>query len=374
MPIIYNSIPGDKPLNEIVFAGSHDAAVTSGRSHIQTQHLNIRRQAEAGVRIFDLRITGAKIDMPAGQPKQVALKAYHGEFATSSAQKTRDLSRGPFAADLQNVNVTRMKMGISGVTGGFGMTLDRILDEAQQFVTNPAYTTEFLMLKFDKCDNWRFIANECIRVLGASLYTNGGNLNEKKLSEVAGTVIVLFTHEGIQELTNDGGGGVPAGIYEIRNLLKDPGGYLPNHAGLQYYGKGGTTLNPFKNKIKANEEKQRGLMQDGAALQLPQVMGMMYWTATGISESVKKRNNRLWEPSKQNKLKKLWAEGLDQYLQERVPGGGAGQVQGAGLAQAARQKVFMPNFVMVDFANDEKCTTIFSLNTISPQDLAALPG
>ena len=114
-------------------------------------------------------------------------------------------------------------------------------------------------------------------------------------------------------------------------------------------------------------------MQDGAALQPPQVMGMMYWTATGLIESIRGRDDKLWQPSKVNKMKKLWAEGLDQYLQGRVPGRRvAPNVAGGQLAQAAVQKVFMPNFVMIDFASDEKCNTIFSLNTMTPQDLAVL--
>ena len=71
------SIP-DKRINEVVFAGSHDAGVTDGGGNTKTQDLDIYEQAKSGVRVFDVRITGAVVKQ-GGASKVVALKAYHGK-------------------------------------------------------------------------------------------------------------------------------------------------------------------------------------------------------------------------------------------------------------------------------------------------------
>ena len=46
----------NKRVCDVVFPGSHDAAITEGSSHVQTQNLDIGRQAAAGCRWFDIRI------------------------------------------------------------------------------------------------------------------------------------------------------------------------------------------------------------------------------------------------------------------------------------------------------------------------------
>eukprot|EP01032_Pedospumella_encystans_P024251 gene24251-27433_t len=76
--ISYYDLGPDKKLNEVVMAGSHDAAVTMGDANTQTQDLDIFDQAVAGARLFDIRITGAVVKK-GGADKVVALKAYHGK-------------------------------------------------------------------------------------------------------------------------------------------------------------------------------------------------------------------------------------------------------------------------------------------------------
>ena len=46
----------NKRVCDVVFPGSHDAAITQGSSHVQTQNLEIGKQAAAGCRWFDIRI------------------------------------------------------------------------------------------------------------------------------------------------------------------------------------------------------------------------------------------------------------------------------------------------------------------------------
>src|SRR5262249_52709383 len=70
--VLYQKLGWDKRLGDIVFAGSHDASITSGSAHAETQDLDIAGQADAGVRLFDLRILARK---SAGG---IDLVGYHG--------------------------------------------------------------------------------------------------------------------------------------------------------------------------------------------------------------------------------------------------------------------------------------------------------
>ncbi|HEY0777290.1 MAG TPA: hypothetical protein VGD56_04910, partial [Gemmatirosa sp.] len=172
MPINYNSLGPDRQLNEIVFAGTHDAGINSGAASARTQSLDIRGQAAAGVRIFDLRVAAAGV---AGTgPKRVELKAYHGITSDKTAQRL--IMGGDGAVRQETLVRTKMK------GGNFGMSLLDMLQDARDFVENEGQT-EFLLLKFDKCTNWPLIAEACVSVLGGTrgshgvLYPNGGNLN-----------------------------------------------------------------------------------------------------------------------------------------------------------------------------------------------------
>jgi len=58
-------------------------------------------------------------------------------------------------------------------------------------------TSEFLILKFDKCTNWRLIADICVKELDGYLYTGSDSLNEKTLDNLKKKVVVLFTKKGL---------------------------------------------------------------------------------------------------------------------------------------------------------------------------------
>ncbi len=345
--VTYYTLGSDKQLNEIVMAGSHDAAITQGSANAQTQDLDIHDQAMAGVRIFDIRITGTVVKKGGGGDV-LALKAYHGPGGKSN--KT--------GVDLRTGQATDMK--VKSLSGGtYGMTLSKILNDASKFVQQQ--TEEFVILKFDKCDNWGLIAEACTDILGNRICTLPGNLNLRKLSELKGQVIVLFSEKGRKEV------GWPdatkRGILAFQNL-KSGGSFDRNFDGLQYFGKGGTSVaRPF-GKIGQNESKQAKLMKKGVRTS-PDVMGMMYWTTTGVFESIKERDATMWTKVKKQSLRKLWTQGLYESITERI----GAVIDGKAHANGPVLKAFMPNFVMIDFASEDKCETIFDLNTVASVDL-----
>jgi len=345
--INYLNLGADKQLNEIVMAGSHDAAITQGSANAQTQDLDIYDQAAAGVRIFDIRITGAVVKK-GGESDVLALKAYHGPGGKST--KT--------GVDLRTGESTDMK--VKSLSGGtYGMTLSKILADASKFVQKE--TSEFLILKFDKCDNWGLIAEACVEMLGDRICKLRGNLNLRKLSELRGKVVVLFSEKGRQAV------GWPdaaaRGILAFQNL-KSGGAFDRNFDGLQYFGKGGTSVAKPFGKTQQNVDNQAKLMKKGVRTS-PDVMGMMYWTTTGVFESIKERNDAMWTKVKKDSLRKLWTQGLYESIQERI----GATIDGKAHSNGPVLKAFMPNFVMVDFADEDKCETIFDLNTVASVDL-----
>jgi hypothetical protein len=233
-----------------------------------------------------------------------------------------------------------------------------MLEQAKQFVTsNP---DEFLILKFDKCSNWTAIAQTCVRVLDTKIYDDGGNLNTRTLADLAGKVIVVFTPEGLAE----SGYGPAMGIMGVRRVDLDTP-YEANYQGLQYCGKGGTKLsNVTGDKTRENIATQSRLMKDGAAGN-PDVMGMMYWTTTGIAQSIRSRNTSMWTSSNKKKLRELWESGLSESIESRL----GGNIDPTNYSSGGLLKAFMPNIVMIDFAKEKRCQMIYDLNTVASTQL-----
>lgn len=334
----------DKQLNEIVIAGSHDAGITGGGKNAKTQNLDIAGQAEAGVRLFDLRIGAAAGAGRVGGTKTAELRAFHGGLKHET--KTRVIG-----GQAQVIDRNKLKYGV------WGLGLEGMLDDARRFVSGK-YSSEFLILKFDKCSNWPLIADACVNVLGPTLYRGTGNLNTKTLRELSGKVIVLFTADGIAAVQNQYPPG--SGILGIENLYSTGGGFDPLYNGLQYYGKGGTAVHKPFFKIKQNISKQAGLMRSGAAGD-QDVMGMMYWTTTGLLESIRERNDTMWTPNKISQMTNLWRNGLSESIEDRM----VRNVDPTSYSSGTVLKAFMPNIVMIDFADPGKCRTIYNLNGIA---------
>jgi hypothetical protein len=365
-----------KRLHEIVMAGSHDAAITQGKANIQTQSLNIRQQAAAGVRFFDLRIAAAATGAMDGQHKVAELRAFHADGATKKDEaKFRSV-------DGKHVPVVRTKMK-KVIGGGFGEALNDILREAREFVENEG-AGEFLLLKFDKSNNWHLIADACVAVLGANpsvLLTGHVNLNKTKLTDLQSKVVVLFAEDGANAVAGatpySPAYGPADGILRWKKLGGDGSGYRNDFAGLQYYGAGGTLAMAFwrtkGGKIKENVGKQGGLVRGTLAMKshIPGsecVLGMMYWTTTGLTHSIETRNDEMWLAPNVVKMKKLWKEGLEDWVENENP---LAMPIGSPAVGPTRKR-HMPNIVMVDFADPVKCSTIYELNAMTPQEAALL--
>ncbi|MYN11020.1 hypothetical protein [Pseudoduganella aquatica] len=343
--INYYELGPDKKLNEVVMAGSHDAAVTMGGANTQTQDLDIHDQAVAGARLFDIRITGAVVKK-GGAEKVVTLKAYHGKGPESNTT----------GVDLRTGTAATAK--VKSMWGGeYGLSLTKILTDASRFVTNNP--SEFVILKFDHCHNWEMIAEACVQVLGDQIYKGAGNLNNKTLRQLQGKVIVLFASDGLELVR--GTYSAAQGILGIKNLSKAGSTYKDVYDGMQYFGKGGTSVGKPFGKVEQNIKKQRKLMARGGDGN-PNVVGMMYWTTTGVFESIRDRNTGMWTAPNVAKLKDMWTNGLDEAITSRM----SKFAKIDGFASGTVLKAFMPNFVMIDFVDEAKCKHILELNTIPP--------
>lgn len=380
--IRYSDLGANRRLNEIVMAGSHDAGITGGDDNAQTQSLDIGQQARAGVRFFDLRIAAFATNQTWGIHKKVEMRAFH---ADDKLHKVENKDRGVVGFTGHDV-VQRSKL--KGGTDQ-GESLIDMLNQAKAFVSSADYSSEFLILKFDKCTNWKLIAEMCRGLLGQKLYTGGGNLNTKRLRDLAGKVVVAFMPEGYAQLdVNE-----RVGITPIKNLYKPPANYDPTASGLQYWGAGGTNpmnLRTQNSKMRENINKQTKIMrsatmgvqvkkkfqfarsveyQNGAAS--PHAMGMMYWTATGLLSSIKARNDNMWTATNRLGLSETWLNmfmEFAEYLQDALPN----NVNLASYSSGGTLKMFMPNIVMIDFADADKCQYIYDLNNLAAVRLAAV--
>ncbi len=350
--ITYFELGKNKQLNQIVVAGTHDAGITMGGAGVRTQTLNILEQALAGVRFFDIRIAAAVTSQTNADGRAIAeLRAFHADDKVVMHVNRKVVLKG------SNEKVGIVQSKLAG--GAFGLALTEMLQQARNFVHSTQGATEFLMLKFDKCTNWQLIADACVSVLGIALYKAGGNINTATLEDLAGKVVVLFSGKGLQEL------GMPIrGILGFKNLSSAGNAYADNYDGLQYYGKGGTSpFNPSGKKAQ-NIDKQAKLVEGAAALSNPAVVGMMYWTTTGLLESIEKRNDRMWDAPNVAKMKALWAQGLSDFVQ-----GGVAPRPLTPIMRGVQRRKFFPNIVMLDFADDIKCQTIRDLNDLTGQHL-----
>jgi hypothetical protein len=355
MPAVeYYPLGQNKKVNEVVFAGSHDAAITSGGARAQTQKYGIYMQAWCGVRIFDIRISGQRKGLTGAK-----LSAFHGDNTPSTERKK-------VGGVKRDIEVTRM------VGGAWGMDLKDILSEALSYVTE--YDNEFLILKFDKSSNYEMILEACDAKLGNALYRKPGNIAEQTLSYMAGKVVCAFMPDGFKQLQK-AGKDISDGVAQIVNLYG--GGNKPNNIdGLIYYGKGGTSVAqpkkyalsaPVEGKFRQNIDKQSAILQDANQKNLgSDVMRMMYWTQTGVVRSIKERDKKAWTLKSKDKLEQLWADGGYKELQTNAP-------QGTNLnSQATNFNLYLPNFIMIDFADLHKGQTIRDLNDLSRAQLIAL--
>ncbi len=360
MTIRYKKLGADLRIADIVFAGSHDASITSGKWNAKTQDKNIGEQAKCGVRLFDLRI------LARSGPGGASLVGYHGNKGGKSKKTLLNTHSGVTHSKVK----THSRMNL----GTFGEKLSDMLTQAREFVDK---TDEFLIFKFDKCTNYQVIAEYCINLLGDNIYAPKDitrELGKCTLDELSGQVVCVFAESSLSEISGYGAGD---GILGFRSLKGDDGvkPYKANYPGLQYYGKGGTSIKNIhktkSGKISENEAKQRKLMLQMASSSDPQasdVLGMMYWTTTGLTHSIASRNKKMWTSTNVKRLETLWAEGLEQAVGTQLE---LNKIKYMEYGERRRMKAFFPNIVMIDFADDSKCETIYGLNEAADERLIA---
>ncbi len=364
LKIQYSRLGADKKLRDVVLAGSHDAGITAGGGNAKTQNEDIWGQACCGVRVFDLRIRAGAIGN-----NTVQLRAYHADKKMMSTANVRRKVDGFEDADARRLKRTKI------VAGTWGMDLKQILEDAALFVW--ANRSEFLILKFDKCTNWDIIAEYCAQFLGDQIYTGTGDLNRKTLGELAGKVVVLFSESGVAKVRQRHPLG--SGILAWRNLNGDEKRpYEANFDGMQYLGKGGTAVftlpwNSTNNaKVRENIAKQTKRMEASTARPIENnsnVLGMMYWTTTGLTANIEQRNDSMWSQANIGKLQDLWKGGLEESIMRRI-GGDAKRIKRTRYASGVQMKAFMPNIVMIDFADQPKCDVIYALNAVASTRLS----
>jgi hypothetical protein len=374
MPANYLANFQNKELNEIVIPGSHDAGLYgAGKDNIITQKVNVGGQALAGIRFFDLRIATEKSGF--GPWATYEQKAYHLKDTMvhdSGHQVRRHLPGG-------NKNV-KSHQNVAHA-GGWGGDLTTMLQQAQAFVSNAAYATEFLILKFSKCYNLEQIIESCLQNLGAKWYAPGAltNLNTQQVNALAGRVITLFSEKELGKVSLTKFPRAPgqqyAGCLTFRELYDKKANttkvYQPNYHGLQYFGKFSST-----NNVATNTQKQNALMQLGGAACHPHVLGMMYWTTTAFFENIRQRNKPMWQGANITALQQTWEDGMSTAIQAQM-GRDAHRyftqvtTHGQGFPRA-NWKFFMPNIVMMDFASDRKCGIVQQLNTVSANEIQDL--
>lgn len=351
----------NKRLNEVVIPGAHDAGIyIQAKDNVQTQINNIMQQAEAGCRFFDLRIATRKITEKG--VTRYEHKAYH---LKDSLVKEKQIKSGK--------NIPSNIGGYQSMSrgGGWGDDLDKMLKDARKFVEQN--TSEFLILKFSKCYNWEIVAEACLNVLEGVHYSGGGNINNKLCGDLAGKVITVFDDEpkcraALREFI------ARYPQYPVINFIKSLynkdtgrcGAYDPEYNGIQYFGKFSSTSDVGK-----NTKSQSKLLTIGSTNHVD-CLGMMYWTTTGILGNIKNRNDKMWTQQMKSVLKKTWEHGLAESIKTRL--GGEYQRTSATLATgsgaAGRFKAYMPNIVMMDFVDADKCSTIEQLNRLASIDLA----
>jgi hypothetical protein len=350
MSFLYQSLGMDKRISEIVFAGSHDAAITGGSSSAQTQFFNIGVQAASGVRLFDLRILARKVGSGA------TMVGYHG-IKTGKGESTYS---NTVTKDVHDVKTN------SGILGEFGLPLKDMLKQGKEFVTA---TGEFLIFKFDKCTNYKLIADYCVEILGTAIF---GKLT---LGDLSGKVVCVFSDSALPEMKPYKEADGILGFKSLRGEKNSVGTYDSNYLGLQYYGKGGTSAGAiYKTKtMKMNENvsKQRKMLMAMAERQeewAADVLGMMYWTATGSLSSIRKRNeNVMWGRTGVDRMGELWREGLEASVAQQLAQDKVKVLEHGGIR---RVKAYFPNIIMIDFADLNKCKTIFALNKAVDDRLA----
>lgn len=337
----------NKFLHEVVFPGSHDAGVNAGGKNAKTQNLNLMEQCFAGCRYFDVRVAVTK----GGEQK-----AFHADAFLVKGKKKDTQSFLP--------------------GGAWGDTFVNMLNGAYAFVASKP--DEFVILRLSKSyGGWDNIVQTVINTIpGDKLWTGKTNLNVLRVSDLKGKVVVVFD-EGARKGMSPQWQNDPRILF-VRSLYSDGavGYYDPNYSGLQYYGKfGATTFKPggYDRMTKLNNKSQIKTLKLGQGVNR-EVLGMMYWTTTGLFQNIIKRNDQMWNQVHSASLKETWTNGLRQALQFRMNSLESQDYFSLfpDRVNGNYMKSIMPNIVMIDDVNKARCDFIWGLNDVAATELQAV--
>lgn len=351
----------NKRLCDVVFPGTHDAGIYGPElgGTAKTQSLSLGEQAAAGVRYFDLRIATIKTGNGLEQ------RAYHAPALKKVSGKE---------GNYQKPSLTSA-VAIGTFTGHGSDRLSQMLDQARSFVMKNA--GEFLILRFSKCGDMQDVVNQCILKLGDERFAQNVNLNIASINSLQGKVITIFDQGDFNKLSP--ASKATPGILPVKAMFNSEEGhatYEPYKWGLQYFGKYSNTRSTDKNIRKQLEILSQGPVSS------PEMLGMMYWTLTTkigekllkTFESIQVRDRKMWN-SGQQALVKAWRAGVRDHIVAR-----AGHQHRQWLANGypatamgRSAKSFMPNIIMMDFADPDRCATIWNLN-LTTDDMMARMG
>ena len=277
----------NKPLHEIVFPGSHDSGITEGGINVKTQTLSVLGpRTNAGCRYFDIRIK--EHDVGIGRSKQTHYDTYHAKFFPGTGATKRPVKLG----------------------GVYGSWLDTVLSDCSTFAANPLNATEFLI--FARLFEMRGLDRDCQQVHTAAWHSPLQGSGRFEHQDTRTDSATGANHHSLRRQGGEGYFGYAFPFGHRHTLCKSTfqggrqncyrGPHTPDYDGLQYFGKFGETTSAGKylsktkaqdTKIKENVKKQIKYLSKGTAAP-PQVLGMMYWTTTGIRDTID-RNNRMWQ-------------------------------------------------------------------------------
>lgn len=390
MTITYHDKYPSKQLNELVLLGSHDAAIATGGSNAMTQTKDIFYQAVNGARFFDLRVAAFKTSFMGGK---VELRSYHD--ATKISSPTLRIDNKMKVADLSNAKHSDIKVHTT-VLGVAGFGLQAMLQDAKTFLKTVG-TSEFLIFKFDKSENWDLIVDTCLSEVGQDglLYQTRDpkkrNINVMTLEQLRGKLLILFPEDAFDKIGRMRNDLYSYGFLAWRNLYskgqRSAKSYEEYFSGFQYYGKGGVSASASGDSGKINQNKniQDKLMQGKGDYEIkvkrnlwkgrlgrtidsgehngnlnPNVVGLMYWTTTGPSNSgILKRNNKMWSDAVKEEMVNIGLQHSNK------------SISAMGTSSAATVvKKFMPNIIMVDYVDHMKGMTVLSMNNVKAVEVA----
>ncbi|MEP7281326.1 MAG: hypothetical protein ABI696_05045 [Rubrivivax sp.] len=174
-----SNIADNTLLNEIVMPGSHDAGVwaspatTNVRvtntfmpvSSIAAQLGDIREQAKAGSRWFDIRMFKTPTRW-APSEKSLRPAPLDGHKMKLRAAHVPAFQEGAIAKGLLQ----------SPGLGGYGASIEQILDQAISFVTKPSTRSEFIVVRFSHCPEPKKVLKEIKYYLDDKTKLNRGNI------------------------------------------------------------------------------------------------------------------------------------------------------------------------------------------------------